>query len=550
VKKSAAAGGGGNNEQGGNIQSSMARMNLEKMAHNPPAVGVPEIAPAAIPNGSIGGDNDRMMNQPPIRAPPPPPMTMNRFANRQFAPPSSHHLDHHRTGPPPPNQFNHQQNVSTSQQQHHAPATMSQPPPPPPPMMQSNQYNRIGQQQQQFQQQQFSNAMQPPSQPPPPPSSFSMRPPQPQYNTTNNKVGTTVSTPHNYSSSNNHATTPKIDPSQIPRIPLFTRPHHAPATIYPQLANNNNYNTNFGPIGGGSSLHPPPLDSRYVFNPRLGGVINTYNTMSNNYHNSHGGGSTNGFAGKHLINNASPRLLSSTVHTFPLDAKTLRSCGELPLGIIVTPLGCLNSLCSSVLLSGGRTNTNDDDAATRMTTTTTTSTQWNGREQGDIYSENRTDVHTSRDVDYVISPFDGNGAMMRGSNTTTTNNNNNNNKEGDEDENDPERIPVIRGPKRSIVVDDNIHALSSPSKRKSATTAGSSTTRRMKTTRTITPPRCNRCNAYLNPYCTPSSSHSHNSHSTTSSRLTNTFQGLIYTPTQSYNCNMCGSKSSIIITNE
>eukprot|EP00984_Skeletonema_dohrnii_P037145 scaffold38913_cov161-Skeletonema_dohrnii-CCMP3373.AAC.1 len=216
-----------------------------------------------------------------------------------------------------------------------------------------------------------------------------------------------------------------------------------------------------------------------------------------------------------------------------MDHKTLRSCGDLPLGLIVTPLGCLTSLCCR----------GDDDDDGRMnggvavanTTATTTSTQWNGREQGDIYSENRTDTLSCKDVDYVISPFDGNGIVNMGGNSGGNGSVGNNGRKEQEDD-DPERIPVIRGTKLSIKVSDdttnnnNAHHAST----------------RMKTTQTITPPRCNRCNAYLNPYCTPSSS----SHSSTSSTLTNTFQGLIYTPTQSYNCNMCGSKSSIVISNE
>ena len=280
---------------------------------------------------------------------------------------------------------------------------------------------------------------------------------------------------------------------------------------------------------------PPPLDSRYVFN----------SSYSNNSINNTAVGGGVG---------ASPRLLASTVHTFPYDNKTLRSCGELPLGLIVTPLGCLSSLCSSSSSSLLLLSANNDNVGTATTslttavaptstTATTTSTQWNGRDQGDIYSDNRTNTHTSNDVDYVITPFDGggNGVVMRGNSSNNSGGGSGSNDTNNEEE-DPERIPVVRGPKRSIVVntDDNTahHHHHHPT---------SSCTTRMRTTQTIIPPRCNRCNAYLNPYCTPSSS---SSNSTTSSTFTNTFQGLIYKPTQSYNCNMCGSKSSIVITDE
>jgi len=195
---------------------------------------------------------------------------------------------------------------------------------------------------------------------------------------------------------------------------------------------------------------------------------------------------------------------------------------------------------------GGAWNGDERITATTNTgtvsTTTTSSTQWNGREQGDIYSENMTNTRNCRDVDYVISPFDGNGLVnMSGRGGGGSTNGTNEKEKGyddDDDNNDPERIPVIRGMKRTN------HPPQHPS-----SSSSSSASTRMKTTQTITPPRCNRCNAYLNPYCTPSSNSSSNS-SSSSSILTNTFQGLIYTPTQSYNCNMCGSKSSIVINNE
>jgi len=72
-----------------------------------------------------------------------------------------------------------------------------------------------------------------------------------------------------------------------------------------------------------------------------------------------------------------------------MDHKTLRSCGDLPLGLIVTPLGCLTLLCcrrdDDALNDDGRMNDgrlNDGAAVANTTaTTTTTSTQWNGREQ-------------------------------------------------------------------------------------------------------------------------------------------------------------------------
>jgi len=227
-----------------------------------------------------------------------------------------------------------------------------------------------------------------------------------------------------------------------------------------------------------------------------------------------------------------------------MDHKTLRSCGDLPLGLIVTPLGCLTLLCcrggDDALNDDGRLNDgrlNDGAAVANTTaTTTTTSTQWNGREQGDIYSENRTDTLSCKDVDYVISSFDGNSVVNMGGNSGGGGSGSGTNGRK-EPEDDPERIPVIRGTRRSIKVSDDTTTNNNNAHHAST---------RMKTTQTITPPRCNRCNAYLNPYCTPSAS----SNSSTSSTFTNTFQGLIYTPTQSYNCNMCGSKSSIVISNE
>ncbi|KAL7453213.1 hypothetical protein ACHAWC_004887 [Mediolabrus comicus] len=217
-----------------------------------------------------------------------------------------------------------------------------------------------------------------------------------------------------------------------------------------------------------------------------------------------------------------------------MDSKTLRSCGNLPLGLVCTPLGSLSSLCCTAATSmkmGGTSNSNEmmkNDE--RATTTTTTSTQWNGREQGDIYADNTINTLTSNDIDYIIPPSFGKDIIHCSG-------------DEEEEEDDPECIPVIRGPKRSIVVnvDDHQHP-----KQRSSTTNTTAT----KTTRTITPPRCNRCNAYLNPYCTPSTSTFTSNSSSSSSTFTNTFQGLIYKPTQSYNCNMCGTQSSIVITNE
>eukprot|EP00804_Cyclotella_cryptica_P004878 CCRYP_004947-RA/>CCRYP_004947-RA protein AED:0.17 eAED:0.17 QI:0/0/0/1/0.66/0.5/4/0/902 len=54
--------------------------------------------------------------------------------------------------------------------------------------------------------------------------------------------------------------------------------------------------------------------------------------------------------------------------------------------------------------------------------------------------------------------------------------------------------------------------------------------------RTITPPRCNRCHAYLNPFCT-------SQHQTSSSSWG-------YAPVQRYDCNFCGTKNSILIPDE
>ena len=209
----------------------------------------------------------------------------------------------------------------------------------------------------------------------------------------------------------------------------------------------------------------------------------------------------------------------------------------------MTPFGCLSSLCRRLddendvvndkvdrsgvngvdgvgsLATRNGMYPNNGQTNTQFSNNAAFSSQWNGREQGDVYSDNVTSRRTSCDVDYFISPFDGNGKVIMDSND---------NNRGTENE-DPERIPVIRGTKRPI----------------SSTANNNDAPNNTKTIQTITPPRCNRCNAYLNPFCTPS----HSTSSTTSS-LTNTFQGLMYKPTQSYNCNMCGAKSSIVISNE
>lgn len=92
---------------------------------------------------------------------------------------------------------------------------------------------------------------------------------------------------------------PKIDVSQIPKIPLFTRPQAGEQlpVYYPRAAVSNFSNPNVQP--------PPPADSRFAVRDD---------------------------------GNASPDLIRSSVYAFPVSRGTWHHTGDLPLGVLVTPL--------------------------------------------------------------------------------------------------------------------------------------------------------------------------------------------------------------------
>ena len=90
---------------------------------------------------------------------------------------------------------------------------------------------------------------------------------------------------------------PRIDPSQIPRPPLFTRPqqHSEPLPVYyPKAAAEAN------PV-----QPPPPADSRYT-------VVDD--------------------------GNASPDAIRATTYAFPLDRAVWHKTGDMPIGVLCTPL--------------------------------------------------------------------------------------------------------------------------------------------------------------------------------------------------------------------
>jgi len=90
---------------------------------------------------------------------------------------------------------------------------------------------------------------------------------------------------------------PKIDPSQIPRPPLFTRPQQQENYLpmyYPKQAAEAN------PV-----QPPPPADSRYT-------VVDD--------------------------GNASPDLIRCSTYAFPLDRSVWHKTGDLPLGVLCCPL--------------------------------------------------------------------------------------------------------------------------------------------------------------------------------------------------------------------
>jgi len=195
--------------------------------------------------------------------------------------------------------------------------------------------------------------------------------------------------------------------------------------------------------------------------------------------------------------NASPRLMRSTVHAFPTDNSTSRKC-DLPLGLVVTPLGGLSRSCGSGASEGASSDPTNEAANNGSSNHVgqSSSSQWNGRDQGEIYgdSDNGTNETLEGELDYVplLTADDGN-AMA-----------------------DPERVPVLRAPKRLENDKGDPHIQFG--------------------TRAVTPPRCNRCNAYLNPYSTPVA-------------VSNFLRGA-YSPVQAYDCNMCGASGSIVLSEE
>jgi len=277
-----------------------------------------------------------------------------------------------------------------------------------------------------------------------------------------------------YNQSQNHQNqqyekTKKINPEQIPRLPLPTRPFHSPATIcYSSSSSVNSQSTNKQITASNNQL-PPAADSRYIFNS------STLPTSSN----------SSGDSGGKEVN---PRIMRSTVHTFPLDNATYRKVGALPLGLVITPLASLTTLCGNENENGNEQGQQQQGGA---------SSQWNGREQGDIY--NSKDPRDKPMIqDYIPPTSDG-----------TT---------------DPERIPVIHRQRPYSAA----RTQSSPDYHETRTDYG------------VTPPRCNKCHAYLNQYCTPS---------TPSTSLGNMSRG-IYSPTTYYNCNFCGASKSIELNEE
>jgi len=91
---------------------------------------------------------------------------------------------------------------------------------------------------------------------------------------------------------------PKIDVSQIPRPPLFTRPQSNTVPVYrPRLATSDISNSNVQP--------PPPADSRFFVQDD---------------------------------GNASPDIMRSSVHAFPASRGTWHDTGDLPLGVLISPM--------------------------------------------------------------------------------------------------------------------------------------------------------------------------------------------------------------------
>ena len=199
------------------------------------------------------------------------------------------------------------------------------------------------------------------------------------------------------------------------------------------------------------------------------------------------------------------------MHTFPMDGGVGRKCGGLPLGLVVCPLGGLSSLCGS----GGVGDVVDSVGGNAPVMNGTLA--WNGREQGDIYSvDSNNRIADGKgdypsEVDYIPLVAD---AIP-----------------------DPERVPVLRGSKPRSPTPQQQHQQHHQHHHEQSDKPSSTSSR------AIAPPRCNRCQAYLNPFCTPVAP------SSSSSFRVPGMAGA-YAPIQHYNCNMCGSHASIALSEE
>ncbi|CAB9529978.1 transport protein SEC24 [Seminavis robusta] len=252
---------------------------------------------------------------PTARPPPPPP-------NQNFG----------RPPPPPPNQ-----NFSATPANGMMQTPGRGPPPPSPQIMQQSASPYPGAPAPGYPTQQMRppNQAPPPPRPPPMPGNASMRPPPPPspYNNAVPPVGYNQGAPHqSFQQTPAYPATPgapgnrypapppprppgpspmpprqpqpplpqdqpKIDPSQIPRPPLFTRPNdNGPLPIFSPKAAAGQSNR-LGP--------PPPADSRYFVNDD---------------------------------GNASPQLIRSNFYTVPMDRPTWHKIGQVDMGVICSPM--------------------------------------------------------------------------------------------------------------------------------------------------------------------------------------------------------------------
>ena len=95
-----------------------------------------------------------------------------------------------------------------------------------------------------------------------------------------------------------------IDPDKMPRVPIFTRPEDGQLPVYyPRAALERATSTNDAAAGG--LLVPPPADSRYLVQDD---------------------------------GNASPEMMRSTLYSMPEHRGVWHQTGDLPMGILCTPL--------------------------------------------------------------------------------------------------------------------------------------------------------------------------------------------------------------------